>query len=812
MWGRRGLKAALAVAAILGALQAVSLAAPEDVGASTRRTMLNAARSCLCRVHYFFKQPEDEVLTPDFEDFEWMPQPSGFEYGEYITKKMSLLTTGLLLDDSGQVLVSDLHIEDKYIERIEVAGPDGTIYPAEQARLLDRTAGVILQVKEPLKGWRAPRFVREGSISDPLPAYAVGISQDGREFWLTVTPVARAYAYQDKAAMPERLIGAPEGTPSGGWAEVLGLFGVMDAAGAASSGPALLCNRTGQPVGALLAGTLTTPGQEIADWQRDRLLNGPALEFSELKELSEQCNEQFGKNLYKCRILFRQRGEGRYDTDSWSIMERLGMMGMGGPSGADRITFGLAVSPDRLLVPQGISREEAAQIEKIEIATETGKLEGEFIGAFKDAGAFMLGVKGGALPAVAVIAPHETPQKMRLFLAVTPKEKFGKKHLEVRPNRWTREERSYKDRYYISPEFPCAQGTWVLDRDLTILGLHTRQRIEGEELAGVGTDMSSFFRMSRAWASGASDGGQRIFWAGEVALMLADPVAHFDRHIRFKTEEEAKRLVWLGVEFTPMSKELAKQLGMEKQTKDGSVGLSVNLVYKGSPAERLGIAVGDILLRVETPKRPHPVELSGSGGYDRYLSWRWSDYMDYDYMEEYGGTEPRWPLRLNYLTMLLRAIGEGETVKLTWLHNGQEVTGDYTIEQAPPDFLSAKKYKNKEIGLTVKDLTYEVRAALRLPDDRQAVVVAKVEPGSPAEVARIEPFELIAAVDGRPVGSAEEFEARIKTALEAGIKKLRLTIEYMGKSRFADLDLTAPAQRLEPERRRGEPEEGEEAE
>jgi S1-C subfamily serine protease len=149
--------------------------------------------------------------------------------------------------------------------------------------------------------------------------------------------------------------------------------------------------------------------------------------------------------------------------------------------------------------------------------------------------------------------------------------------------------------------------------------------------------------------------------------------------------------------------------------------------------------------------------------------------------------------------MLLMTIGEGETIKLTWLHEGEEVTRDYTIELAPPDFMSAKKYKNKEIGLTVKDMTYEVRTALRLPDDKAAVVVAKIEPGSPAEVARIEPFELIAAVDGQPVGSAQEFEERIKAALAAGRTKLRLTIEYLGKSRLADLDLAPPKEQLKPE-------------
>jgi S1-C subfamily serine protease len=267
-------------------------------------------------------------------------------------------------------------------------------------------------------------------------------------------------------------------------------------------------------------------------------------------------------------------------------------------------------------------------------------------------------------------------------------------------------------------------------------------------------------------------------------------VAHYDPQIRHKTREEAKRIAWLGVEFTPLNRELAKQLEVEKQTKDGKIGLYVNRVYAGSPAGGMGIAPGDILLRIDTRKRPHPVELNMSEYGASSFRFDWTQYMDYQYMEEYGGTQPKWPPRLNYLTMLLQTIGEGEDVTLTYLHEGQEISEDFTIELAPRDFASAEKYKNKEIGITVKDVTYEVRAALRLPDEKPAVVVAKVEPGSPTEVAKIRPFELITAIDGAAVGSADQFEERIEAALEQDEPSVRLTVEYLGKSRLADLELT----------------------
>ena len=66
---------------------------------------------------------------------------------------------------------------------------------------------------------------------------------------------------------------------------------------------------------------------------------------------------------------------------------------------------------------------------------------------------------------------------------------------------------------------------------------------------------------------------------------------------------------------------------------------------------------------------------------------------------------------------MLGEIGAGTSVKLTYLHEGQSVEKELVIEQAPPDLMAAAKYKNEKLGLTVKDLTYEVRAALRLTEN-----------------------------------------------------------------------------------------------
>jgi C-terminal processing protease CtpA/Prc len=107
--------------------------------------------------------------------------------------------------------------------------------------------------------------------------------------------------------------------------------------------------------------------------------------------------------------------------------------------------------------------------------------------------------------------------------------------------------------------------------------------------------------------------------------------------------------------------------------------------------------------------------------------------------------------------------------------------------------LSAAKYKNEKLGLTVKDVTYEVRTGLQLGEEEAAVVIADVEQGTPAALARIDRYELIRAVDGEPVEDVETFEKLITTAQEAEKDSVRLTVEWMGKTRLADLKFDAKA-------------------
>ncbi|MHC5035191.1 MAG: hypothetical protein ACYTFZ_09160, partial [Planctomycetota bacterium] len=425
----------LVVALALAASGAAGGEDDEAKDAARRQVMLAAGRAALCRVHYYFKRPEDEV-APDRDRWYMMDSMTRFRYEGLINRQMSLLTVGLLLDDAGHVLAGDMHVEDKYIDRIEIVAPDGTRYPAEREKLLDRAAAVVLSITKPLQNWEPPAFVKQERIEDPKSAYVVFLKHVGREWWVAGGRVGALYPYEGTGSEPGRLVGAPGMGPSsamalGGYFDDFSMHELMGTGnGGPSRAPALLCNADGQPVGAVVMGWPFEPDQIVTDWQHERLLDGPALGFGDLKDLVEQGQQDFGKAIYECKILYRQEGDEDSPMGLMSRLERYMMSGMGDEE-KEWETYGLAVGPQRLLVPQPIGREQAAMIEKIEVKINDKPCAAEFAGAFRDVGAFLVDLKSDMLPAVASVSAHERPDRMRLFLTVEARKKLGKEDLLV---------------------------------------------------------------------------------------------------------------------------------------------------------------------------------------------------------------------------------------------------------------------------------------------------------------------------------------------------------------------------------------------
>jgi S1-C subfamily serine protease len=446
-------------------------------------------------------------------------------------------------------------------------------------------------------------------------------------------------------------------------------------------------------------------------------------------------------------------------------------------SKSDRQTVSGVVLDDRgtLFVPQDVSRELIRKIEDIRIVDGARSVPVTFLGSFRSFGGLLLRAEG--LPAGDGIALDAVPPPPgEIFFTVALEDRFGRSRLAFDYNRLFRTEKGIKGAPRLQPRKRIRTGSFLLDFDGRIIGCATTDRKEEDydEVAAEASRERSYGDSYRS--SYTPDYLRRLVLFGEIAAALADPAPHFDAKAVPMSKRDERRLVWLGVEFQEMSKPVAETLGIQDRelTDDGRRGLLITDVYAGSPAGRSGLCPEDVLLRL----RP-----------DGESSWRdlvaEPDRLAFARGNPYGpgprGATPWRPTR-NYLTTLLTEVGANRTVRIEYLRGTEKAGVDLVLEYAPTDYETAERHKDEQLGFTVKELTYDVRYYQRLERDAAGVVVAKVESGSKADVAKLAALSIIGRVNDVPVRDLVHFKE-----LVAATRTLTLTTVSTGQTRLVEL-------------------------
>lgn len=706
------------------------------------------------------------------------------EYGTVLQRILNKNATdilGVIVSDKGEIFTFDKDpVYMDTVAKITVEGPDGTVVPAEFDRLLVKTSGRILRLSGGLPaGWKPLQFAEAGEITPRTSLYAATMKPD-KENHVFIRPCE--YGCSWKNAEPGQCLQAP------------GIYCV-----------GVICNADGKPLGVTSREQIDlSPAGPV--WKGKDVLADGGLPHEQQMQLEEKLKQDFAANLYEVTITFRPepQEDEAYDFGGRSPFARYRA---GGEGSREAIVYGLGFADNKLLIPDALPREAAAGIDTITVKVGDEHVSAKFGGVLKDCSATVIELDQGKLPHIVDLKTDAKLVRTEPFWAVSVHE-LGGMDVEVVFGRWLEQQQGYADKWYPAMDRPLQGGCWLLDRQGRLIGLYGQARHEEDRLEpyllsrhsgryqpyGMPASMRSRRGMMPMLSVDyASD--TRAFETAELAQMLGNLPGSCDPRICHLSKDEQKRRVWLGVEYTVPDKEMVKQLGLRQPTRDGRIGLVVNRVYSGSPAAKLGLAEGDVLLSIAVPGAPWPIELAA----DERGEFEMPDIEEADVPKEFeamGMQMPRkrpWPSQDNYLTRMLADVGAGTTVKLGYLHEGKKQEQEFTIEQAPRDMLSAAKYKNEKLGLTVKELTYEVRAALRLQESDAAVVVTQVEQGTPAALARVNPYELIRAVDGEPIASPEVFEKLIIAAQKQNKESVRLTVEWMGKTRLADLKFEAAA-------------------
>jgi hypothetical protein len=766
---------------------AQAAADPAELTDAQREATLRAtARAAFVTVHVTFRKDPAELEAPaSYRDrLEARgPEDAARELAHrFVDDERPLDLPGLWLDAAGTVLVTDLALPLKLIDRIEVRTGDGKTCPATPRALLRDAPGWLLTATLPA-GVKAPApaFVDPGPIGTATELTAAWIEEVDGIWSLALGVVGGVTQPLSGADGPAWLVVGEGGAsstplrPPGPWS---------DAAEVPARPLYLLFNDDAEPVGVALHDRLPAAPDASPAWRGPALRNAPAVSFADLAALERRLIDAASRQIAEVKLTFRMDAQ---DEESDGMSRFRSFHGGGAENGRELTAYGIAVAPRRLLVPAELGAAVAARIERIDVALPgRPPVPGRFLGAYQAFAAFLVETAEPlAEPPAGLFAAASIPRATPIpTLRVI--RKYGKRMEVFGTARVLELRRGYKHALFPVADPPLAPGTLLFDLDGRPAGFVARLRRDDEKVRALRDPERSGY--PDPWETGMHVEDNRLLLFRDVRAALESPAAAFDPDIRVKTKFEERRLVWLGVETCPLNRELTRQLGVEGPTKSGQVGTMVVGVYDGSPAQRIGLKDGDILLSVLEKDAREPVELRfNDPDLFRFGVRFGNDGPPPESEEELWLAEPPWHSQRNPLNLLLTSIGKGKTVRLSVLADGKVADRELALEEGPPDYESAERRKHEPTGLTVRDLTYEVRCALKLPPDAPGVVVSKVEEGSPAAVARVHPYDVIQRVEGTAATGAAHLVKALDAARAAGAPSVKIQTLRLNRTRFVDL-------------------------
>ena len=199
-----------------------------------------------------------------------------------------------------------------------------------------------------------------------------------------------------------------------------------------------------------------------------------------------------------------------------------------------------------------------------------------------------------------------------------------------------------------------------------------------------------------------------------------------------------------------MTEDLAEGLGLEQAS-----GALVTDVPDG-PAMDAGMEAGDVILSFDG------TDVEDTRGLVRKVA------------ETTVGKEVR---------VLIFRDGETETLLITL---GRREDAERAV---PASVNSEEPITNELMGLTVSNMTDELREQLGLPADSEGLVVAEVSEDSEAFEKGLRAGDLIIEAGQEKVASVADLSTRIDEAKEAGRKSILLLVRRAGDPRFVALTL-----------------------
>lgn len=703
----------------------------EDEGTPDLRGAADAVAPSLVVVEYTLQVDRGDVPSSNaYEDPE----------DELIRQERPLERPGLLLSDS-EVITPDIQIHPRFIRAVHVRAGEARI-PARVSATARRHSATYLSLESPLPGARPLAFA-DGTESPAVLVQSVRV--DGT--WCIRTESWKTSPFRgEDGERYEAMAGM--GVPGNRGFFLLGL----DASGRGVS-------------------VWTHPWLPEAEARTGNPLAWDRIPAEEYERLCGRVRESVDRVLPRVRLGFRSPKEAAGDE-----MSRFssGVMDMDGGDGesTERDVVGVVLRPDRVLVLSELRPNVTARLERIHLFLpgRTDPVPARFLGTLRDYGAFLAAPDAPLEGAPSLCDDPAASLTTRLLPSATVLQQGEGRTVHCAHHRISGWEPSWHGQ--LAPQTALdTTSAFLFDEASRLVALPLRYRTRsGDE-------------ENRRWRRRADT----LLLARYLSGMLEDSAPHLDPNNTPLSEQEENRLAWLGVEMQPLGRELARLNGVSHLTRDGETGALVSYVYPGSPAAEAGIAPGAILLRIHVDGEPRPMEiqLEDRGSmFGEGFPWEQLDQIPEEYFEQ---LPPPWPSAENALTRALTDFGPGRRYVADFFSGGEPFSKPFEIVLGPSHYNSAPEHHSEAIGLTVRDMTFEVRRYFQRSPEDPGVIVSRIEPGGRASVSGVRPYEIVTHINDREIRSVADFER----VLGEG-KELRLSILRMARPRVVKIRMDAP--------------------
>jgi serine protease Do len=212
---------------------------------------------------------------------------------------------------------------------------------------------------------------------------------------------------------------------------------------------------------------------------------------------------------------------------------------------------------------------------------------------------------------------------------------------------------------------------------------------------------------------------------------------------------------WLGVNIQSVSDEIAESLGLDKPR-----GALIASVHDGGPAQQAGIQPGDVVLTFDG-----------------------KDVTD-----------------MRHLPRIVAETPIDKVAKVTVWRKRKEVTLDVKVGELKEEVQTASAPDKdkpapppietvKVLGLSLADLTPELRERFGLADDAAGVVITDIDAGGPSADKGVHAGDVVVEVAQDNVKTTAQILAKVDEAKKAGRKSVLLLVDRQGDLRFVAVKL-----------------------